>query len=92
MPTISENLAMQDFFTTTLSSAITDGSQLTIYLNNVPTATEGYLVIDYSNSTKREIIFYNAVGANYVTCPSDGRGQGGTTAQAHDARSVPPRR
>lgn len=84
MPTISSSLGMQDFFTTTLSAAVSDASDLTIYLNSVPTQTEGYLVIDYSNSTKREIIFYNAVGANYVTCPADGRGQGGTTAQAHD--------
>lgn len=84
MPTITQNIGMQDFFTTTLSSAITDGNQLTIYLNNVPTETEGFLVLDYANSTKREIIFYNAVGANHVTCPADGRGQGNTTAQAHD--------
>lgn len=83
-PVISSNLGMQDFFTTTLSAAVTDGSALTIYLNNVPTKTEGYLVIGYSNSTKREIIFYNAIGANYVTCPADGRGQGDTTAQPHD--------
>jgi hypothetical protein len=75
---------MQDFFTTTLSAAVTDANQLTIYLNSVPTNTEGYLVIDYANSTMREIIFYSAVGANYVTVPADGRGQGGTTAQAHD--------
>jgi len=80
----SSALGMQDFFTTTLSAAVTDANQLTIYLNSVPTNTEGYLVIDYANSTMREIIFYSAVGANYVTVPADGRGQGGTTAQAHD--------
>ena len=84
MPTPTSSLGMQDFFTTTLSAAVTDANQLTIYLNSVPTNTEGYLVIDYANSTTREIIFYSAVGANYVTVPADGRGQGGTTAQAHD--------
>jgi len=84
MPTISTNIGMQDFFTTTLSAAVSDATDLTIYLNSVPTETEGYLVIDYSNSSKREIIFYNAVGANYVAVPADGRGQGSTTAQAHD--------
>jgi hypothetical protein len=84
MPTPTSSLGMQDFFTTTLSAAVTDANQLTIYLNSVPTNTEGYLVIDYANSTMREIIFYSAVGANYVTVPADGRGQGGTTAQAHD--------
>lgn len=76
---------MQSFFTTTLSAAVNDGTETTIYLNNVPTPDEGYLVIDYSNSTKREVIYYTSKGANYVTCPSAaaGRGVDGTTAQSH---------
>lgn len=77
---------LDNLFSTTLANAIT-ASDLTIYLNAVPTnATEGFLVLDTNNATKREVIYYNAVGANYVSCPAlGGRGQAGTSAQSHDA-------
>lgn len=81
------NLNMQDFFSTTLAQALTN-SGTTIYVNAVPTATEGYLVLEKDNASKREIIYYTAKGANYVTAAGGagvGRGMGGTTAQAHDA-------
>ena len=77
---------IDNLFSTTLSSAISD-SDTTIYLNSVPTnATEGFLVIDADNSSKREVVYFNAVGANYVSCPaSNGRGQAGTSATSHNS-------
>lgn len=88
MPTPS--LGMQDFFSTTLAQDLTN-SATTIYVNSVPTASEGYLVLEKDNASKREIIYYNAKGANYVTAAGGsgvGRGMGGTTAQAHTAGST----
>lgn len=85
----SNNLAFDNFYSTTLSSTIT-ASDTTIYLNALPTASEGYLVIEPDSSSNREIIYYTSKGANYVTCPSaaTGRGVGGTTAVSHNSGST----
>lgn len=85
----TQKLRFDDFdnnFSKTLSSAIND-TDLTIYLSGVPAkATEGYLVLNSDDLSKYEIIYFNVVGANYVSVPaSGGRGQGGTSARAHDA-------
>jgi hypothetical protein len=79
-------LGFDNFYTSTLSSGIT-ASDTTIYLNALPTATEGYLVIEPDSSTQREIIYYTSKGANFVTLPSAaaGRGVGATTAQSHSS-------
>jgi hypothetical protein len=79
------NLGFQNFFTTTLSSGIT-ATDTTIYLNSLPTPTEGYLVIEPDSSTNKEIIYYTSKGANFVTLPSivAGRGVGATTAVSHN--------
>ncbi len=84
-----EKLRFDDFdnnFSAVLSSSI-NASDLTIYLSAVPTkATEGFLVLDADDPTKYEIIYFNAKGSNFVSCPSTGgRGQAGTSAQSHDA-------
>ena len=80
------NLGFQNFFTTTLASGIT-ASDTTIYLNSLPTPTEGYLVIEPDSSTNKEIIYYTSKGANFVTLPSvaAGRGVGGTSAVSHNS-------
>lgn len=80
------NLGFQNFFTTTLASGIT-ASDTTIYLNSLPTPSEGYLVIEPDSSTNKEIIYYTSKGANFVTLPSvaAGRGVGGTTAVSHSS-------
>ena len=80
------NLGYQNFFSTTLSSTIT-ASDTTIYLNSLPTPSEGYLVIEPDSTTNREIIYYTSKGANFVTCPSvaAGRGVGGTSAASHSS-------
>jgi len=81
---MSENLGMQNNFTTTLSQAISD-SDLTIYVEAVPTASEGYLVIE-DETSNREIIRYTSKTGNAVICPStNGRGVGGTSAKSHEA-------
>ena len=79
------SLDYQNFYSSTLSSTITAGDS-TIYLDTLPTPSEGYLVIEPDSSTNREIIYYTSKGANYVTVPSSGgRGVGGTTAVAHSS-------
>ena len=80
------NLGFQNFYTTTLSSGIT-ATDTTIYLNSLPTPTEGYLVIEPDSSTNKEIIYYTSKGANFVTLPSiaAGRGVGATTAVSHNS-------
>lgn len=85
----TNNLAFDNFFSTTLSSTIT-ASDTTVYLNALPAASEGYLVIEPDSSSNREIIYYTSKGANFVTCPSaaSGRGVGGTTAVSHNSGST----
>lgn len=80
----SNQLDFANFFSTTLAQTIT-ASDTVIYLNSLPTPSEGYLVIEPDSTTGREIIYYTSKGVNYVTCPSvaDGRGVGGTTAASH---------
>lgn len=80
------SLGFQNWFSTTLSSGIT-ASDTTIYLNSLPTPSEGYLVLEPDSTGNREIIYYTSKGANYVTLPSvgAGRGVGGTTAVSHSS-------
>ena len=78
-------LDYQNFYSSTLSQTITL-SDTTIYLDTLPTPSEGYLVIEPDSSSNREIIYYTSKGANYVTVPtSGGRGVGGTSAVAHSS-------
>lgn len=74
------------FYSSQLSSPIT-ASDTTIPLVTAPTAQEGVLVINPSDSTQREIIYYTSVSGNSVVCPSvgAGRGQEGTTARPHSS-------
>lgn len=79
------NLDFQNFYSSTLSSTIT-AADTTIYLDTLPTPSEGYLVIEPDSSTNREVVWYTSKGANFVTVPtSGGRGVGGTTAVAHSS-------
>ncbi len=79
------NLGFQNWYSSTLSSGVT-ASDTTLYLNSLPTPSEGYLVIEPDSTTNREIIFYNSKGANFVTVPSvSDRGVGGTTAVSHSS-------
>lgn len=77
---------MQDFFTTTLSGNVS-ATDTTMNLNAVPTASEGFLVIDPNNITTREVIYYNSSTSSTVSTPDhtqgSGRGLGGTTVQSH---------
>ena len=86
MPVATNNLSADNFFSTTLSSGIS-ASDTTIPVNSVPTASEGYLVIEPDSSTNREIIYYTSKTGSAVVCPSAalGRGVGGTSAASHSA-------
>lgn len=72
----------QNFYSALLTADITSGT-LTISLDTVPSPSAGILIIDPDSSTSREIILYTSKGASTITCPSDGRGWGGSTAAAH---------
>lgn len=82
----TNQLDYQNFFSTVLSTTIT-ATDTTLYLNTLPTPSEGYLVIEPDSDTNKEIIYYTSKGANYVTCPdvATGRGVGGTTATSHSS-------
>jgi hypothetical protein len=78
-------LEQQDFFETTLSQNI-DNDDTKIYLNILPSKTEGYLVISQDDASKREIVYFTSLGTSYINCPATGgRGIGGTSAQSHDS-------
>lgn len=84
-PVTTKDLTLQNFFSTSLSSSI-NSTDTVIPLNAVPEGTEGFLVIDLSNSA-REIIYYTSKSASSVTCPdaATGRGLGGTSATSHSS-------
>lgn len=85
------SLTMQDYFTTTLTGNVAVGDTV-FSLANVPTGTEGFLVIDPNNPTTREIIYYTAKGTSTVTTPdataNSGRGVGGTSVQTHTSGTL----
>lgn len=71
----------QNFYATKLLDAITD-SATSVTVEVPPTATEGRLVLEARSTSNREIIQYTGVSSNTLTGVS--RGQGGTTARAHN--------
>jgi len=72
----------QSFYQAQLTSPI-DDTDLTIPLDTAPIPDEGYLVIESTVASKREIIYYTSKTTSSVTCPADGRGYDGTTAVSH---------
>jgi hypothetical protein len=76
------NLGYQSFYQAQLTAAISN-TDLTIPLDVVPTPSEGFLVLESTSATKREIIYYTSKTSNSVVCPAGGRGYDGTTAQSH---------
>lgn len=72
----------QNFFVTKLREAC-DSVATTIYVETVPSITEGTLVLEYANSTKHEIIHFTGVSGYGLTGCT--RGLEGTTAQSHSA-------
>lgn len=82
--TPTSNLGFQNFFSATLTGDITSTST-DILMDAIPNATEGFLVLESTSTTAREVIFYNSKTALKVVCPSvaDGRGQDDTTAGIH---------
>lgn len=72
----------QNFYVTKLREAC-DATATTIYVETVPSITEGTLVLEYANSTKHEIIHFTGVSGYGLTGCT--RGLEGTTAQSHSA-------
>ena len=81
-------LGVQNWYETTLSSGISS-SDTTISVNNVPTPSEGYLVIEPDSATNREVIYYTSKTASAVVLSSTaGRGVDGTSAISHSSGST----
>lgn len=79
----TSSLTPQSFYQSTLSGNIT-AADTTIPITSLPTANEGYLVLESTSSTAREIIHYTSKTGSAVVCGAVGdRGLFGTTAQAH---------
>lgn len=78
------NFDWQNNYTAHLTADITSSST-DIFLDTVPTPSEGILVIDPDTPANFEVIFYNSKSATKVTCPSAalGRGYDGSTATSH---------
>lgn len=78
------NLGFDNKYSSTLTSGIA-AADTTIPLVSLPTASEGYLVIEPDSSTAWEEIYYTSKTGSAVVCPSAalGRGQGGSTATSH---------
>ena len=77
----------QSFYQAQLTSPISD-TDLTIPLDEAPIPDSGFLVIESTVASKREIIYYTSKTTNSVTCPADGRGYDGTTAVSHLSGAV----
>ncbi len=79
-------LGFQNFFSTTLTSGI-NATDVSIPLDTVPNASQGFLVIDPDSSANREVIFYTSKTGSTVECTSaaDGRGQDDSSAVAHSS-------
>jgi len=80
--------SLQNFYKSTLTYAC-DVGVTKIYVATLPSVSVGYAVINPASTTKREIIYYTAIGTdgvgNYLNVTSAGdRGLGGTTDQTHD--------
>ena len=78
---------IQNFYKDSVKVAWATGGG-NFYLNTKPTVSAGYLVINPSSVSKREIVRYSATGTDgngdYVTIDSStDRGLGGTTEQTH---------
>jgi hypothetical protein len=73
--------SVQNFYKATLSIACGAGAGK-IYVSILPTVSVGYLVFSPSNTSLREIIWYDSIGTDgngtYVNVPTVGdRGLGG---------------
>lgn len=81
---ISSNFDYDNFFSAKLTAPMT-ASDTDVFLDTIPTPSEGVLVIDWDVAASREIIFYNSKTASKVVCPSvaNGRGFDDTSATTH---------
>lgn len=78
--TSTTSLSVQDQFTSTTAATFSAGDT-TLYLNALPTPSEGFLAL-FTGTTVTEIVYYTSKGSNFVTIPSavtgSGRGMYGT--------------
>lgn len=80
----SSNLDFQNFFSAKLTSSMT-ATDTDVFMDAIPSISEGVLVIDWDVAASREVIFFNSKTASKVICPSvaNGRGFDGSTATTH---------
>jgi hypothetical protein len=79
---LSADWESENFYTAYLTADCTD-TDTDIFLDIIPTNSEGTLVIDPDSTTNREIIYYSSKTATKVVCPGNGRGYDNSTAIAH---------
>lgn len=84
MSTLLETAAFgyQNFYSDALSADLSSVAT-DVFLSNVPSVSEGTLIIDPFTPAKREIIYYNTLGSGKVTTPANGRGYDNTAATTH---------
>lgn len=80
----TSSFGYQNFYETALTSDITD-SALDVFLDSVPSVSEGTLIIDPESDTNREVIYYSSKTSTKVVCPANGRGYDNSTATSHTA-------
>jgi len=80
----SSALDFENFFSAKLTSSLT-AADTDIPMDDVPSISEGVLVVDWDVAASREVIFFNSKTASKVVCPSaaNGRGFDGSTATTH---------
>ena len=79
--------SFDDFLETTISaghSIVTTGD-VDIYLSELPSGQNGWLVLDSANEEKKEIVYFHANSGSYVSVKAINRGLGGTIAIVHSA-------
>ena len=76
------DIGFQNFYSSNLTSDITAVST-DIFIDTVPSVSEGILVIDPDSAANREVIYYSSKTGTKVVCPAAGRGYDNSTATTH---------
>jgi hypothetical protein len=83
MPPVNNTISFQNFLSGKLTADVTAGAT-DIFIDTVPSITQGFIVIDPLTPASREIIFFTSKTATKVSTPATGgRGVDGTSAVPH---------
>ena len=79
---LTPSVGFQNFYSTALTSDIT-AVALDVFVDTVPSVTEGVLIINPDSASLREVIYFSSKTGTKVVCPANGRGYDDTTATSH---------